>query len=465
MPIIIKELKITKFIKNKTVVSVITPLGEGGIGKIIVSGQNALNIVNRVFEGKGIAGLYQATSQKLYYGYIHDRGQRIDEVILHVIKQEDSFTGEDVVEVNCHGGIRVVMRIYECLQSSGAEGVAWDSLLLQSFQNDTMDFIQKEALQELIEARTKLGVRVLLDQYAGALSKALREGLQVIEGIKQSFSERPFYHEEFWYKADVLPVFSPLVNSLECLLETAPLGMALTTPQVLVVLGKPNVGKSTIINAILGEERILVHHEPGTTRDYVTEFISVHDVPFELVDTAGIRDTKDTLESMGIEMTLEQLHRADRVMAVFDNSRPFDEEDKGIMDTLHSWLATKSSGTLHQKATLYAIIPVINKCDLPAKLDRGKIGYAIGHPLCSLSAQNRDGLEGLQRRLVEELDTTYKPMRPVIFNKRQYMLLTKAISLLRQEKKCLTGEDKSRTVRLIVELKGIFTACLKGLNS
>jgi tRNA modification GTPase len=465
MPGMIKELKINKFIKNKTVVSVITPLGEGGIGKIVVSGPDALNVVNRVFEGKGISGLHQAASQKLYYGYIRDRGQRIDEVVLHVIKQEDSFTGEDIVEVNCHGGIRVVVRICECLQSSGAEGVAWDALLLQSFQNNTMDFIQKEALQELIEARTKLGVKILLDQYAGALSKALREGLQVIEGIKRSLCERPFSHKEFWDKADVLSVFSPLVNSLEYLLETAPLGIALTTPQVLVILGKPNVGKSTIINAILGEERILVHHEPGTTRDYVTEFISVHNVPFELIDTAGIRDSKDTLESMGIEMTLEQLQRADRVMAVFDNSRPFDEEDKVIVDTLRSWLATKSSDTLHQKATLYAIIPVVNKCDLPVKLDRGKIGSAIGHPLCSLSAQSRDGLEGLQKRLVEELDTTYKPMRPVVFNKRQHMLLAKAISLLGQEKKCLTGEDKSRTVQLIVELKDIFTTCLKGLNS
>src|SRR3989339_1451926 len=172
--------------KQKTIVSIVTPLGEGGIGKIIVSGPDALSIGNKVFQGKGISDLREATNHKLYYGHIHDKGERIDEIILNVVRQKDSFTGEDVVEINCHGGIRVVMRIYELLQSSGAEGVEWDSLLQQSFGNSKMDFVQKEALQELVKARTKLGVKVLLDQYAGALSKALKEGLEIIKGIRES---------------------------------------------------------------------------------------------------------------------------------------------------------------------------------------------------------------------------------------------------------------------------------------
>ena len=154
--------------KQKTIASITTPLGEGGIGKIIVSGPDALSIVNKMFQGKGIADLRETISQKLYYGYVHDKGERIDEVILHVVRQEDSFTGEDVVEVNCHGGIRVLMSVYECLQSAGAVGVDWGSLLSQSFENDKIDFIQKEALLAVVQARTKLAVKVLLDQYAGA---------------------------------------------------------------------------------------------------------------------------------------------------------------------------------------------------------------------------------------------------------------------------------------------------------
>ena len=143
--------------------------------------------------------------------------------------------------------------------------------------------------------------------------------------------------------------FSVLTEHIGRLLETAPFGIALTTPQVLVILGKPNVGKSTLINAVLGEERMLVHHEPGTTRDYVSEFISVNGIPFELVDTSGVRETSNMLEVMSIEMTQEQLQRADKVFAVFDNSRKFDQEDEGILSALNSWLKTKNSGDLQQK--------------------------------------------------------------------------------------------------------------------
>ncbi len=525
--------------KHKTIVSIVTPLGEGGIGKIIVSSPDALSIVNKVFQGKGIVDLNQAASHKLYYGHIHDKGERIDEIILNVVRQKDSFTGEDVVEINCHGGIRVVMRIYELLQSSGAEGVEWDSLLLQSCKNKKMDFVQKEALQELVQARTKLGVKVLLDQYAGALSGALQQGLEIIEGIRESLLAKdnentpplssPSQGGEGKFENEIVhPHPSPppsrgressviqststsdgkksddllhlssslgkesndpspdtfpspcgrglggggdnwnasvstLIDHIESLLKTAPFGMALTTPQVLVILGKPNVGKSTLINAVLGEERMLVHHEPGTTRDYVSEFISVNGIPFELVDTAGVRKARDMLESMSIEMTQEQLQRADKVFAVFDNSRNFDQEDEGILNVVNSWLSTNSSGDLQKKTNTDAIIPVVNKCDLPAKLDKQRIEATFQRPVCCISALNKEGFEDLNGRLVEEFDTAYKPMNAVVFNKRQYLLLAKADMLIKQEKDCLAANNVSdKTFQVLDELKDVFTTCLKG---
>ncbi len=504
-----KEQKPDKFKKQKTIVSIVTPFGEGGIGKIIVSGPDALSIVNTVFQGKGIADLREVASHKLYYGHIHHRGQRIDEVILHIMKQRDSFTGNDGVEVNCHGGIRVLMSIYECLESTGAEGAPWNSLLSQSLENNKIDIIQKEALQEIVQARTKLGVKVLLDQYAGALSAALRKGLEITEGIRQSLNHNESYHNAI-VNPDPLPSrggssnnlshpslsrereldnqspntipspherrpgggnrldendasVSALADHINNLLKTASFGMALTTPQVLVILGKPNVGKSTIINAILGEERMLVHHEPGTTRDYVSEFIAVEGIPFELVDTAGMRNTNDMLEAMSIEMTQEQLHRADKVFAVFDNSRPFDREDEVILDALNSWLTSKISGDLPQKASTSSVIPVINKCDLPVKLDRLRIETAFQQPICSLSALNKEGFDDLNKRLVQEFDTAYKPMRPVVFNERQYLLLAEADVLLKQAKECLITKNKtSKILPVIDKLQGIFTACLKG---
>lgn len=532
-------MKGQKSTKDKTIASIVTPVGEGGIGKIIVSGQDALSIANKVFKRKGISDLLEATSRKLYYGHVHDKGERIDEVILNVVRLKDSFTGEDIVEINCHGGIRVVMRIYECLQSLGAKGVDWDLLFQQSFENDKTDFIQKEALQELVQARTKLGVKVLLDQYAGALSGALKEGLETIERIRQSLlvkyngntpplsppSQRgegkfeneiahphpnppPSMGREFNNLPNSLPLnkresndlphpipfsgkesndpspntfpspggrgtggggnnwnasASTLIDHIENLLKTAPFGMALTMPQVLVILGKPNVGKSTLINAILGEERMIVHHEPGTTRDYVSEFISIEGIPFELVDTAGVRETGDMLESMSIEMTQEQIQRADKVITVFDNSGKFDQEDEGILSALNSWLTTKNSGDLQKKTNTDAIIAVVNKCDLPAKLDKQRIEANFQRPVCCISALNKAGFEDLNRRLVQEFDTAYKPMKPIVFNKRQYLLLAKADALVKQEGDCLAAKNVSeRTFQTLDKLKDIFTRCLKG---
>ncbi|MCF6153939.1 MAG: GTP-binding protein [Candidatus Brocadia sp.] len=491
------ERKENGFMEYKTIASIVTPLGEGGIGKAIVSGPDALSVVNNVFRGKGIDDLRRATSHKFYYGHIFGGGQRIDEVIVNIVKKGDSFTGEDVVEVNCHGGIRVLMRIYECLKFAGAVCVEWDELLLQSCENNKMDFIQKEALLEVVRARTRLGMKVLLDQNAGALSEALKKGLEIIEKIRQALYKESSHHGTISYTdqhkeeeksplippckkeiSNILPLkkgcggglsdensvlVSALLAHIESLLKTASLGMALTTPQVLIILGKPNVGKSTIINTLLGEERMLVHHEPGTTRDYVSEFISVEGIPFELVDTAGMRDTSDKLEVMSIELTLEQLHRSDKVIAMFDNSRSFDQEDEEILNTLNLWLKTENFDNLHQRGNMNAITPVVNKCDLPVKLDRLRIESALRQSVCCISAVKKDGFEELYTRLVEEFDTEYNPMRPVVFNRRQYLLMTKANVLIKQEIECLIERGSTnRALQVINELKAIFTSCLKG---
>lgn len=460
---------------KSTIASIVTPPGEGGIGKIIVSGSDALGIVNKTFQGKGVADLRDAASHKLYYGSINEKGQRIDEVIVGVMRQEDSLTGEDVVEVNCHGGVRVLMRVYECLQTAGAKGAAWDSLLLQSCKNEKMDFVRKEALQGIVQAQTRLGAKVLLDQYAGALSKTIGKGLGMIEEISTSLNPKHanvhphpnhplstgMASREARNDADMS--VSLLADLIGNLLETAPFGMALTTPQVLVILGKPNVGKSTLINAILGEERMLVHHEPGTTRDYVSEFISIEGIPFELVDTAGMRETSDRLEAMSIGMTQEQLQRADKVIVVFDNSRRFDQEDEGILNAVNSWLKTAAPGHSQRIPNGRPVIPVVNKCDLPATLDTSKIETALQQPVCCLSALNKEGFEDLNRRLVQEFNTAYQPANPVVFNKRQHHLLANACNLAGQLKDCLVSNKVSeRAIRILDELKNIFIACLKG---
>ena len=440
---------------KKTLASIVTPISEGGIGKIIVSGPDALSLVSQVFKNKKATDLCKAESGRLHYGYIYEDGRRIDEVILHTPGKQDSFTGEDLVEINCHGGIRVVMRTYQCLGSLGAEGVPWVALLSQSLENGKLDFVQKEAVREIVAARTKLGVKVLLYQYAGALSGALQRCLDIIEGMRISSKNAARSHV-----ADDAAV-TALTDGIDRLLATASFGMALTTPQALVILGKPNVGKSTIMNAILDEERALVHHEPGTTRDYVSEYISVSGIPFEIIDTAGVRDTGDVIESMSIEITFEQLCRARKVLAVFDNARPFDREDEGILKALDLWIAQENAGDF-QPGTRMAI-PVINKCDLPQQLDTGKIASLLQQPVCSLSALNKAGFDNVNSRLVREFDTAYHPGLPVVFTGRQRQLLQDARLLVKRETECPTGNVNSeRRLRVLENLKEIFTECLKG---
>ena len=451
-------------VERKTLTSIVTPLSEGGIGKIVVSGPDALSLVSKVFKCKKATDFCKAESGKLHYGYIYEDGRRIDEVILHTLGKQDSFTGEDLVEINCHGGIRVVMRTYQCLGSLGAEGVSWDALLSQSLENGKLDFIQKEAIREITSARTKLGVKVLLDQHAGALSGALQTCLDIIEGMRRSCQSAARSKEtssSAGFKGADDTAVTALTDGIDRLLATASYGMALTTPQTLVILGKPNVGKSTIMNAILDEDRVLVHHEPGTTRDYVSECISVSGIPFEIVDTAGVRDTGDVIESMSIEITFEQLCRARKVLAVFDNARPFDREDEGILKALDLWIAQENADGLQPGAR--TAIPVINKCDLPQKLDTGKIVSLLQQPVCFLSALNRTGFDDMNSRLVREFDTAYHPGRPVVFTGRQRQLLQDARLLVERETECLTGNNNpDRRLQVTEDLEGIFKECLQG---
>ncbi|MCF6149721.1 MAG: GTP-binding protein [Candidatus Kuenenia sp.] len=426
---------------NKTIAAIVTPLGEGGIGKIVVSGPESLNIVNKLFEGKHIKDLCDAENNKLYYGHVVNGNQRIDEVILNVEKHESSFTGEDIVEINCHGGIRILMRVYELIISHGAKKVDWEGLAAQAIEKKKIDAIQKEALRELVTSRTKLCAKVLLDQYKGALSKILHECMDIIKGAEcfPGGKENTDVRNDSFIKE--------IAHRIEPLLNTASFGMALTAPQAIVILGKPNVGKSTLINAILGEEQMIVHHEPGTTRDYASEIVSIADIPFEIIDTAGMRKTEDMLESMSIEMTREQLRRADKVLAVFDNSKPFDHEDWEILGALKLWKTAKDCEMQRTRI----IIPVINKNDLPAQLDKKIIESQIASPVCYISAQKKEGLDVIYEKLVQEFDTCYHPGTPVVFNKRQFYLLSRA---------CRTLQTIISRAAAIRELEDIFTECL-----
>ena len=407
--------------KNETIVSITTPIGEGGIGVIQVSGPDSLEIVNTVFRGKKLKDLRNAESKRLYYGDIHLNGSTVDEVIVNVLRKEDSFTGEDLVEVNCHGGIRAVRKTLECIVSSGAREVHWKELGGYSLKNNKIDLIQEEALLEIPKAKTRLVVKVLLDQYDGALSSFITK---MIKEIEKSDNYREQLH---------------LTNDqLKAILKTAVFGCAITSPQKLIITGKPNAGKSTLINALLKEERSITHKEPGTTRDAVDELISLDGMPFTIIDTAGIRETDHEVERLGVLESKKQLRQADKIIIVFDNSKPAEKEDKELIEFIAKLDLHKADNS-----TKISIFPVLNKADLPRKLNLSTLIGETFKPTCQISALNGEGLSTLEENLASEFKeyTKYTPERPIIFTKRQQKYLSKA---LHSSEQCIHLIDKDK---------------------
>jgi tRNA modification GTPase len=399
--------------KKETIASITTPIGEGGIGVIQVSGPDSLEIVNAVFKGKKLKDLRNAESKKLYYGDIYSNGSTVDEVIVNILREQDSFTGEDLVEVNCHGGILAVKKTLECIVSAGAREAHWEELASRSLSNNKIDRIQEEALLEIPGAKTKLGVKVLLDQYNGALSSFILKTVKKLEKCDNNKEQ-----------------LCDTNNQLREILTTATFGCAITSPQKLIITGKPNAGKSTLINALLKEDRLITHEEPGTTRDAIDEMISIDGIPLTIIDTAGIRETDHEVERLGVLESKKQLRKADKIIIVFDNSKTLEKEDKEIIKFIDA-LGLHKPDNPDIKIPVY---PVLNKADLPGKLNLKTIEGKTFEPICQVSALNGDGLSTLEKTLISEFQEfiKYTPEMPIIFTTRQQEYLSEASNILTQ---------------------------------
>tara|TARA_B100001964_G_scaffold194603_1_gene218295 strand:+ start:398 stop:1687 length:1290 start_codon:yes stop_codon:yes gene_type:complete len=406
--------------KKETIASITTPIGEGGIGVIHVSGSDSLEIINAVFKGKKRRDLRKAESKRLYYGDIYSNGSTVDEVIVNVLREQDSFTGEDLVEINCHGGILAVKKILECVVSAGAKEVHWKELASRPLSNNKIDLIQEEALLEIPKSKTKLGAKVLLDQYNGALSSLIQETVAQVEKCENNKEQ-----------------LNDINSKLREILATATFGCAITSPQKLIITGKPNAGKSTLINALLKEDRLITHEEPGTTRDAIDEMISIDGIPLTIIDTAGIRETDHEVEKLGVLESKRQLIEADKIIIVFDSSRPVEKEDREILKFIEELELQKPDKNI-------SIFPVLNKADLPGKLELKTVVGKTFEPICQVSALNGDGLTTLEKTLVSEFKefTKYTPERPIIFTKRQQEDVS---IVLRSSEQCihLIDEDKN----------------------
>lgn len=372
-----------------TIAAISTAVGEAGIGIVRISGKKALDIANSIFKGSKVTNLDEVNNRKLIYGHIVDNEEDkvIDEVLISYMKGPSTYTREDMVEIYCHGGIISVRKVLELILNNGARLAEPGEFTKRAFLNGRLDLSQAEAVMDMIKAKTDKSFETSLDQLEGSLSKKIREIrdilLEMIAHVEVSIDYPDEDLEEVTYE-ELERDAEKIKKEIEILLSTADRGKILRDGLSTVILGKPNVGKSSLLNAILRENRAIVTDIPGTTRDIIEEYVNIDGIPLKIMDTAGIRDTKDLVEQIGVDRAKETIKDADLIIAVFDASRELSGEDYDIINLIKE----KRS------------IIIINKTDLDSKYDEKHLKSLVNNKeIISASIISDIGLDVLENSI------------------------------------------------------------------
>jgi tRNA modification GTPase len=384
--------------EDDTIAAIATPLGEGGISVIRLSGKRAFDIADRVFRGE--TPLKAAKSHTAHFGHILGLdGEPIDEVISTVYRSPRSYTTEDSVEISCHGGVLVTRKVLECVLQAGARLAEPGEFTKRAFLNGRLDLSQAEAVADLIHSRSEASHRSSLQQLSGRLSERVRRIRdELIDTASLLELELDFAEEgiELASRGRISDRLNGITSDLKDLAESFGVGRFFREGVKVVILGKPNVGKSSLLNALLNENRAIVTDVPGTTRDTIEENITIDGVLFRLVDTAGLREPANLVEKEGIQRARQQIDTADLVLFVFDLSQHIDNYE--LIEVQNSRSSAESF--------LRKCIVVLNKCDL---VRNGQTGSCASADLpgvsriVKLSALTHDGLDTLKRLLVEHV--------------------------------------------------------------
>ena len=322
-----------------TICGIATPLGEGGISIIRVSGSDSLKIINKIFKGKNASDILDMKSYTMRYGHICDINSKfeIDEVIISYMKGPRSFTAEDVVEVNCHGGVVSTGRVLEEIIKAGARIAEPGEFTKRAFLNGRIDLSQAEAVMDIIRAKTDLSMKSAVMQSNGALSKEIGKLREYMLNTLALIEYSVDFTEDDEEPDETIPIrvqeqLTIAIKDINKLLEGANEGRIIRDGLKLAIIGKPNVGKSSLLNCLLKEKRAIVTDIPGTTRDIIEEFISLEGIPVKITDTAGIRETEDEVEKIGVERSREKIDEADLIVLMLDSSCPLESEDREIID-------------------------------------------------------------------------------------------------------------------------------------
>ncbi len=376
---------------DDTIAAIATAPGEAGIGIVRISGEKSMEIIDKIFISKKNKKLSLYEPRRITYGYIidPDDGEKIDEVLVSYMKAPGTYTREDVVEINCHGGMISVKKILELVLRSGARMADPGEFTKRAFLNGRIDLAQAEAIMDLIGAKTEKGFDVALDQLEGSLSKQvsdIREKLlQMLAHIEVSIDFAEEDIDEVTLDA-LLKDSIKIKDNIQKLLDTSHTGKIIRDGLSTVIVGKPNVGKSSLLNALVRESRAIVTDVPGTTRDTIEEHFSIKGIPLRLIDTAGIRETDDAVEKIGVERSKKLFNLADLIIVVLDASDGLTEEDLEIIDLIGSKRA----------------IIIINKTDLPQKLSVDEVREIVkDKDIIETSILENIGIEKIEDALVD----------------------------------------------------------------
>ncbi len=371
-----------------TIAAISTPPGEGAISIVRLSGEEAISVADGIFKAKD--ALAQASSHTIHYGHIVDpkTEKTLDEVMVSVMRAPKTFTREDIVEINCHGGMIVVNQILQLLLRTGARLAEPGEFTKRAFLNGRIDLSQAEAVMDLIRAKTDKAMNVALNQLDGDLSRLIRtlrqEVLDTLAQVEVNIDYPEYDDVEEMTSQLLLEKAGQVKQQIQSLLETAQQGKILREGLNTAIIGRPNVGKSSLLNQLLKEEKAIVTEIAGTTRDVVEEYVNVRGVPLQLIDTAGIRDTEDTVEKIGVERSRKALSEADLVLLVLNQSEPLAKEDRQLLEM------TKGSKR----------IILLNKTDLIPQLDLNELNDLLqGDPMFEVSVTNNQGLDQLEEAI------------------------------------------------------------------
>ncbi|MBQ8782847.1 MAG: tRNA uridine-5-carboxymethylaminomethyl(34) synthesis GTPase MnmE [Clostridia bacterium] len=410
---------------SKTIAAVATPAGVGGIATIRVSGSNAVEICDRAFKSAGGKSLCSLKGYQALYGKIYDGEQPVDEAVCLVFKAPHSFTGEDVVEITCHGGIFVVKKVLRVILDCGAEPAQAGEFSKRAFLNGKMDLSGAEGIMTLINSQGEQGVSAALNVLEGSLSKKVSEvnnSLVEICAHISAWVDYPDEEIEELNEAEILKTVSNAKSEINSLLDRFDSGMAVTSGVEAAIIGKPNAGKSTLMNLLTGYDRSIVTDIEGTTRDVVEETVNIDGCILRLSDTAGIRETGDTVEKIGVERSRDKIRRSAIVIAVFDSGDELSKEDKELISLCEG----------------KPVIPVLNKTDKPTKIDRDYIIKTMGEPV-EMSAIDGGGLQELKDKITLMLGTkNFDPNAAMLTNERQRQCCLKAVDSLTEAENALS---------------------------